>query len=150
MPRPLRADLRMRLKLAKQTRLNACLQFLGLLLEVSLSLACLLHDIIELVALRLKVCLTLGERSLCLVEVSLTLSTFWLASLIFLLAELNLECLELNLLGQRIVLSVVASLSSCCLVAVYTLLVLLNLITLLSHSSAEVSNLSVDVSPYVC
>ena len=133
------------LEAGKQTRLDAGLQFLGLLLEIFLSLAGLLHDGIEFVALRLKVLLTLGERSLCVGEVVLALLHFLVGFADFLVAEFDLQCLELDLLGQRVVLAIVLHLVELSLVAVYAGLVLINLIALLCNGSAEVFNLGVDV-----
>ena len=133
------------LEAGQQTRLDAGLQFFGFLLEIFLGLTRFLHDGVELVALRLKVLLALGERSLCVGEVVLTLLYLLVGFLDLLVAEFDLQCLELDLLGQRVVLTIVLYLVELSLVAVYAGLVLLNLIALLCNGSAEVFDLSIDV-----
>ena len=132
------------LERGQQARLNLCLQVLCLLFQFLLLGAGLFHDLVQLAALHFEVGLLLFQQFLSALEIFCALADTLLCIGNLLVAELNLERLELNLLAQHVVLTVVAHFVQLLLVAVNAGLSFNNLTLLLRDGTLELVNLVLD------
>ena len=132
------------LERGEQARLNLGLIFLSFLLQLILLSAGLLDNLIELALLQVQVTLLLIQHSLGSLQFFLLLSDAALGLADFLVTELNLQRLILNLLRQCVVLTVVAHVVQLLLVAGHDVLGLNNLALLLRDGTFELVNLALD------
>ena len=133
------------LEAGEQTIFNLRLVFLGFRLQLLLFLTRLLHDFVELALLVGQCDQTVFLQCNSLLQVVVTLIDANQSLFDFLLAELNLESLELYLLCQRVILAVVLHLVELLLIAVDIRLGLVDLALLHRDSALVVLDFVLDL-----
>ena len=132
------------LEALQQALLNLQLYVLSLCLQDIFLFASLLHDLVKLVALILQVALAVVDLLVNAFAVSLSVSYALLCLTNLLLTEFYFQCLEINLLSQSVILTVVFNIVKLLLVAINTLLSFFNVLCTLAYSVGEVLYLLVN------
>ena len=133
------------LKTGEQTWFDLHLQLLRTLAQVLFLHTCLIHDLVQLILLLHEGLLTVGDQRLGICQVGCALLYTGVGLTDLLVAELNLQSLKLDLLAQRVVLTVVAHLVELLLIALHTGLSLFDISLALLDSLTEILYFCLDL-----
>ena len=133
------------LERGEQTGLDLRLQILHLFLQLIFLSTGLSHDLLEFRLLHIQVTLTLSNHLLISLQLVLLLLNTSVGLTDLLVAEFNLQCLELDFLAQCVILTVVLHLIELTLITSHAGLSLNDLTFLLGDGALELSNLVLDL-----
>ena len=132
------------LKRSQQARLDLSLQLMGFLAQSLFLHACLIHDLVQFALLHVEVTLFLLKHGSGAIQLHILLLDAALGLTDLLVAEFDLQRLELNFLRQCVILTVVAYVVQLLLVALHQVLRLDDLATLLRDGAIELVYLGLD------